>query len=62
MGILDFICYFTIEIAYSLRFIMNDTFIYFTHSKKKCINERERKIVLNILSSINAFSFIINAK
>jgi hypothetical protein len=49
-------------ILYSLRPILTKPFVHFTHIKKKCIGEREKKIVLSVLSSIGAFFLIINAK
>ena len=37
-------------------------FVHFTHIKKKCIIERERKMILSVLPSINVFFVIINIK
>jgi len=49
------------QIKYFIRSIISEFFFsYFTSIEKKCINESEIKIILNVLLSIDVFFIIIN--
>jgi len=51
-----------LDVFYSIRPILTEPFVHFTHIKKKFISERERKIILSVLLSIDAFFLLINVK
>jgi len=51
-----------INLSYSLCPVISGHFAHFTHIKRKCLSEKERKMVLSVLSSIDTFPIIITAK